>query len=187
MSFDHPSLPRILIILVHPDPKQSVANKALLQFTHSLPHVTVHDLYAHYPDFFIDVTRERALLAAHDVIVFQHPMYMYSCPALLKEWLDRVLSKDYAHGEGSALAGKWWRSVITTGGAEQAFSEQGYNRYGIEEILRPFELIADLCQMHWISPMVVYWARRLSQAELAEKAIEYHQWLHAPKEVLNGR
>jgi glutathione-regulated potassium-efflux system ancillary protein KefG len=50
------------------------------------------------------------------VIVFQHPLYTYSCPALLKEWLDRVLSRGFASGPGgNQLAGKYWRSVITTG------------------------------------------------------------------------
>lgn len=63
-----------------------------------LSNVTVHDLYAHYPDFFIDIPREQALLREHEVIVFQHPLYTYSCPALLKEWLDRVLSRGFASG-----------------------------------------------------------------------------------------
>ncbi|MFI1921440.1 MULTISPECIES: NAD(P)H-dependent oxidoreductase [unclassified Streptomyces] len=40
-----------------------------------LAHVTVHDLYATYPDFRIDAEAERALPAEHDVIVFQHPVF----------------------------------------------------------------------------------------------------------------
>jgi glutathione-regulated potassium-efflux system ancillary protein KefG len=37
------------------------------------------------------------------VIVFQHPLYTWSCPALLKEWLDRVLSRGFASGpEGTS-------------------------------------------------------------------------------------
>lgn len=39
---------------------------------------------------------------------------------VLKEWLDRVLGKGFAFGDGSALEGKYWRSVITTGGKEEA-------------------------------------------------------------------
>nr|WP_087017575.1 glutathione-regulated potassium-efflux system ancillary protein KefG [Thaumasiovibrio subtropicus] len=191
-SEDGVSPPKVLIIFVHPDPQQSIANHALLEFSRMLANVTVHDLYASYPDFFIDVEKERALLAAHDVIVFQHPLYMYSCPALLKEWLDRVLGKDYAHGEGSALAGKYWRSIITTGGSADAYSATGYNRYDIDSILRPFELIAALCQMVWIPPMVVHWARRLPQQELEHHALRYRQWLCRPdlvstEEVNDGR
>ncbi len=177
--------PRVLIIFVHPDPQQSRANHSLLEFSRSLANVTVHDLYACYPDFFIDVEKERTLLGQHDVIVFQHPLYMYSCPALLKEWLDRVLAKDYAHGEGNALAGKLWRSVITTGGAAEAYSAEGYNRFDIETLLRPFELVAALCQMIWVPALVVHWARRLPIGELEQFALAYRQWLSLPSENIN--
>jgi glutathione-regulated potassium-efflux system ancillary protein KefG len=40
------------------------------------------------------------------VIVFQHPLYTYSCPALLKEWLDRVLSRGFSSGVGEPAGGK---------------------------------------------------------------------------------
>lgn len=107
---------KVLLLYAHPESQDSVANRVLLKPATQLSNVTVHDLYAHYPDFFIDIPREQALLREHEVIVFQHPLYTYSCPALLKEWLDRVLSRGFASGPGgNQLAGKYWRSVITTG------------------------------------------------------------------------
>lgn len=145
-----------------------------------LEHVTVHDLYGAYPDFFIDINHEHELLMQHDVIVFHHPLYMYSCPALLKEWLDRVLGKGFAFGEGCALKGKYWRSVITTGGKEEAFSIKGYNKYPLEQILQPFELTAALCQMHWLEPLVLYWSRNVSDIERYEHAEQYRRWLGDP-------
>ncbi len=43
-------------------------------------------------------------------------------PEVLKEWLDRVLSRGFASGPGgNQLAGKYWRSVITTGEPESAY------------------------------------------------------------------
>lgn len=117
--------PRVLVIYAHPEPQNSIANQVMIKKIQSLDHVTVHDLYGAYPDFFIDVNYEHDLLMTHDVIVFHHPLYMYSCPALLKEWLDRVLGKGFAFGDGCALEGKYWRSVITTGGKEDAFSHLG--------------------------------------------------------------
>lgn len=83
----------ILLIYVHPEPRQSVANKALLNAVRDLENLTIHDLYAVYPDFFIDIHHEQALLCQHQVIVFQFPLQTYSCPALLKEWQDRVLTR----------------------------------------------------------------------------------------------
>lgn len=117
-----------------------MANRVLLKPATQLSNVTVHDLYAHYPDFFIDIPREQALLREHEVIVFQHPLYTYSCPALLKEWLDRVLSRGFASGPGgNQLAGKYWRSVITTGEPESAYRYDALNRYPMSDVLRPFE------------------------------------------------
>jgi len=172
--------PRILLIYAHPDPDASVANKAMLSAVANLPHVTFHDLYGKYPDFFIDITYERALLAQHDILVFQHPLYMYSCPSLLKEWIDVVLSKGFAHGDGRATKGKYWRSVITTGGAAEAYTPDGYNRSSVDDILKPFELTAELCQMHWMPPLVLHWARRVPDAERREHAQLYREWLNAP-------
>lgn len=176
----HTEPPRVLVIFAHPDPDHSIANQVLLKAAQNLPHVTVHDLYAHYPDFFIDVTAEHRLLLEHDVIVFQHPMFMYSCPALMKEWMDTVLGKGFAFGKGRALKDKYWRSVVTTGGSKEAFSAQGYNQYPLEQILQPFELTAKLCQMHWIEPLVLYWARNVEQAVRIEHAQAYRSWLLNP-------
>lgn len=175
-----PKQPKVLLLYAHPEPNSSVANQIMINQVASLEHVTVHDLYAHYPDFFIDVAAEQQLLKQHDVIVFHHPLYMYSCPALLKEWLDRVLGKGFAFGAGEAMKGKYWRSVITTGGKQDAYGNAGYNRYPLDEILQPFELTAALCQMHWIEPLVLYWARNVSDAERQQHAKRYRQWLLDP-------
>lgn len=107
---------RILIIFSHPALQSSRANRQLLQALDGLEGITLHDLYHHYPDMFIDVKREQALLSEHDIIVFQHPFYWYSCPAIMKEWMDLVLEYGYAYGpEAHALSGKQWLSAITTG------------------------------------------------------------------------
>ena len=129
----------------------------------------------------IDIPREQALLREHEVIVFQHPLYTYSCPALLKEWLDRVLSRGFASGPGgNQLAGKYWRSVITTGEPESAYRYDALNRYPMSDVLRPFELAAGMCRMHWLSPIIIYWARRQSAQELASHARAYGDWLANP-------
>lgn len=67
--------PRVLLLYAHPESQDSIANRILLQPAQALEHVTVHDLYATYPDFFIDIHHEQQLLREHDVIIFQHPLY----------------------------------------------------------------------------------------------------------------
>lgn len=71
---------KVLLLYAHPESQDSVANRVLLEPALQLPNVTVHDLYAHYPDFFIDIAYEQDLLRQHEVIVFQHPLYTWSCP-----------------------------------------------------------------------------------------------------------
>ncbi|MDU1427810.1 MAG: NAD(P)H-dependent oxidoreductase, partial [Klebsiella grimontii] len=118
---------KVLLLYAHPESQDSVANRVLLEPALQLSNVTVHDLYAHYPDFFIDIAWEQDLLRQHEVIVFQHPLYTWSCPALMKEWLDRVLSRGFASGAGgNQLAGKYWRSVITTGEPESAYRRDAH-------------------------------------------------------------
>lgn len=144
---------RILIIFSHPALQSSRANRQLLQALDGLEGITLHDLYHHYPDMFIDVKREQALLSEHDIIVFQHPFYWYSCPAIMKEWMDLVLEYGYAYGpEAHALSGKQWLSAITTGGAPESYCSEGYNQRPLLDFLLPFQQTAQLCGMQWLPP-----------------------------------
>jgi glutathione-regulated potassium-efflux system ancillary protein KefG len=159
---------KTLFVIAHPDLQNSRANKAVLSAVQNLPDVTVHDLYAHYPDFKIDVAAEQALLVAHDAIVLQFPFYWYASPALLKEWLDVVWTWGFAFGpNGNALQDKKIRLSITTGSPADAYSPEGANSYTLTELLRPFELTARLCKMDYTEPYTINWAKRISDDELA--------------------
>lgn len=150
---------KILLQLVHPAYERSRANRALIDAVRDLEGVTFRDLYETYPDFMIDVAREQELLGAHDVVVFQHPMFWYSSPALLKEWQDLVLAYGYAYGEGgTALAGKAWLSSITAGGTRDAYCAGGANRFSVRSLLRPIEQTARLCHMFYLPPFVTFGA-----------------------------
>lgn len=50
----------------------------------------------------------------------------------------------------------------------------------MNDILRPFELTAGMCRMHWMSPIIVYWARRQSPDDLKSRARAYRDWLANP-------
>jgi len=148
---------RTLWYLFHPNYAQSRGNRALLEAVRDLPDTVFVDAYAEYPDWKIDVPREQDRLREHDLIVFQHPFYWYSCPALFREWQDRVLEVGFAYPpkEGKELHGKHWLSVITTGGADWAYQAGGYNNFTISELLRPLQQTANLCGMRWHIPFVV--------------------------------
>jgi glutathione-regulated potassium-efflux system ancillary protein KefG len=165
---------RVLILFAHPAFHRSRANRALFEAVQGLADVTAHDLYETYPDLLIDIAREQELLSAHDVLVLQHPFYWYSAPALTKEWLDVVLEHGWAYGEsGRALEGKLWMSAITAGGRDESYGPSGYNRFTIEELLRPFEATAALCRMKWREPFVVSASHLRDDAALETAAWAY--------------
>ncbi len=163
---------RILILFAHPALEKSRVNRRLLQAVRALDAVTIHDLYETYPDLHINVKYEQDLLLSHDIIVFQHPFYWYSSPAILKEWQDLVLEYGFAYGhEGVALHGKKFLSAITTGGGEDAYQREGHNYFTIRELLAPFEQTARLCGMEYLPPFLVQGTPQLQQPEQIERYV----------------
>ncbi|MFT5702201.1 MAG: glutathione-regulated potassium-efflux system ancillary protein KefG [Desulforhopalus sp.] len=147
---------RVLIQFAHPARSRSKINKALRAAVEGLEEVTVNDLYASYPDFLIDVKREQQLCETHDVIIFQHPFYWYSTPAIMKEWLDLVLEHGWAYGkQAKALKGKLFLQALTGGGDDSIYQKDGYCEFTISELISPFRATAKLCKMEWIPPFTV--------------------------------
>lgn len=159
---------RVLVVYAHPEPHRSRVNRLLADAARALPGVLVHDLYALYPDFYIDPVREQALVAQADLVVFLHPVRWYAMPALLKEWIDVVFASGWAYGTGgTALAGKGYLLAVSTGGAASAYSATGVHGRPFADYLPPYEQTARLCGMDWQEPLVLYGAHHATPEELA--------------------
>jgi glutathione-regulated potassium-efflux system ancillary protein KefG len=169
---------RILIIFAHPRFEKSRANRALLVGMEKLTHVTLNDLYEQYPDFNVDVDREKQLLVDHQIIVWHHPLFMYSAPALLKQWIDLVLEYGWAHGtERGYLAGKIAFNAVTAAGTRQGYTPGGAHHFSMGQILVPYELTATRCKMVYLPPFVVHGTHRLTDAELEAHGAAYRTLL----------
>ncbi|MDZ4879120.1 MAG: Glutathione-regulated potassium-efflux system ancillary protein KefG [Chroococcidiopsis cubana SAG 39.79] len=167
---------RILILFAHPALEKSRINRQLIKAVRGMDSITIRDLYEHYPNFHIDVKFEQALLVTHDIIIFQHPFYWYSSPAILKEWQDLVLEHGFAYGHnGTALRGKKLLSAITTGGSEQAYCRQGHNYFTIRELLAPFEQTAHLCGMEYLPPFVIHGTHQLQETHQISRYVKDYQ------------
>jgi glutathione-regulated potassium-efflux system ancillary protein KefG len=165
---------RILVLFAHPAFHRSRVNRVLVEAVKAMEGITFHDLYDAYPDFGIDVASEQELLVAHDVVVFHHPFFWYSTPAILKEWQDLVLQHNWAYGHrGTALRGKTLFNVITTGGREEAYRAEGHNRFTMREHLAPVEQTARLCGMDFLPPFVAHGTHRMSEEEMSLHARDY--------------
>ena len=165
---------KILIVFAHPLVSKSRVNSKLIQAANNMSGVTVRDLYEEYPDFFIDVKKEQDLLLSHDIIIWQHPFYWYSAPAILKEWFDLVLEHGFAYGRtGSALKGKYTMSVITTGGRKDTYSTEGHNKYPIRQFLLPYEQASRLCKMQYLPPLVFHGTHLMKEKDLDIAQMDY--------------
>jgi glutathione-regulated potassium-efflux system ancillary protein KefG len=172
---------RVLVLFAHPVLERSRVNKRLVAEIDGLEGVFIHDLYEIYPSLNIDVKREQQLLLDHDVIVFQHPFYWYSAPAIMKEWQDLVLEHGWAYGKnGHHLKGKITMNAITTGGPESAYAKGGYNRFTIRELLTPWDQTAHLCGMRYLAPFVVHAALRITgDTDLTPQKATYRALIEA--------
>ncbi len=169
---------KILILFAHPYPQQSRVNRPLLRAVQDIPGVKIVDLYEQYPDFHINIQLEQQRLLSANLIVFHHPFYWYSAPAILKQWQDCVLEERFALSEGGfALRGKRLMSVVTVGHSKASYQLDGYDRFPIGHFLRPYEQMAIHCGMQYLAPFVVYSAHRISDAEIENRACHYRQHL----------
>ncbi len=160
---------KILILFAHPTFHKSRINKKLISAVETLDGVTINNLYENYPDFFIKVKKEQKLLVEHDVVVWHHPFYWYSAPAIIHEWMDLVLEHGFAYGiNGKALTGKKAISVISTGGKKNVYCQEGRNHFTINQFLTPFNQSANLCGMTYLPPFVVHGSHTISDKGIEE-------------------
>ena len=183
---DLPALPEtdIYVIAAHPAWRDSRVNRLMLQAAQDLPRTEVCDLYSTYPDYAINVAKEQAALLRARLIVLLHPIQWYSMPALQKLWFDEVLTYGWAYGEGGAsggraLQGKDLWLVATTGGPEESYHPQGYNRYFFDAFLPPYEQSSATCGMRFLPPLVLHAARTASSEAVSEHLDIFSQRLQS--------
>jgi glutathione-regulated potassium-efflux system ancillary protein KefF len=170
----------ILVLVAHPELEQSRANKRMLAAARALAadrgaaRIAVRDLYALYPDYLIDVAAEQAVLAPAKLVVWQQPIHWYGMPPLLKLWVDEVLAFGWAYGPGgTALHGKDLWLVASTGGPEDSYRPDSYNRYAFDAFLPPYEQTAALCGMRFLPPLLLHGAHKASAEAIAAHAGGY--------------
>ena len=152
----------LLVVHAHPYPARSHACAALVESLAGMPALEVRALYQLYPDFDIDPEAERRALERARLVVWAHPLFWHSMPALLKQWFDVVLQQGWAWGEGGrALAGKRAMLAVTAGHS----SPEPLAAY-----FRLVESLARTCHMEWEEPFLLDDAESLEEARLREGA-----------------
>lgn len=157
-----------LVVMAHPDLAHSRVTRRVVQALSAEPQVQVRDLYALYPDFWVDVDAERAALAAAELVLWLHPIHWYAMPALMKQWMDTVLGYGWAYGPGgTALAGKDLWLVASAGTSAEVYTALGGP---VEQPFAPFlpayEQTAALTRMRWLPPSLLFHAHQASEADV---------------------
>lgn len=180
---------KTLIIIGHPDKENSHAQQFLIESLQHFENVTTHDIAKDY-----DVEEDRAKLKEADRIILQFPIYWYSCPSIVKEWIDKVWEMT------CQLKGKELGLSITLGVSNRHFQAGGREKYTISEMLRPFEMLANHFEMTYLPPFCMYqfdyakdeirkrWLIDYQQYVSAEQPLHFKQkgeWLIEQLEKLN--
>ena len=139
----------VVIISGHPDLKNSLANKTILdEIAAQCPQVEIRKLCELYPDYKFDVKAEQAALEKADIIIFQYPMHWYGLPGLLKLYVDKIMEHGWAYGsKGTALEGKALIASLTTGALDAAYSAEGVMGHTVEEFSYQIKNFAALCKL----------------------------------------
>lgn len=173
---------KILVIVAHPNFKDSKVNKGWVEELEKYEEITVHNLMEVYPDEQIDIKAEQELMLGFDRIVFQHPFYWYNVPYILKKWQDVVLQYGWAFGPGGdKLKGKECVSAISVGGPEISYHSGGYNSFTIDEFIKPAQQLANLTGMKFLRAFKVHEAVVISDEEIKISAKEYAKHILDPE------
>ncbi|MEM7776215.1 MAG: NAD(P)H-dependent oxidoreductase [Pseudomonadota bacterium] len=172
---------KLLLYYAHPGHRSSRVNRPMAKAAQQIDGITFVDLYRAYPRHDVNVEIEQERLLDHDVIIFQFPLFWYSTPSLIKEWIDLVLEHGFAYGAGGdRLVGKILMLALTAAGPSEAYTSEGYQRYPLRTFLTPLEQTAHLCRMRFVAPYVLHSSLKAPEAnEVAPHVAGYHRLLTA--------
>ncbi|XP_068591516.1 ribosyldihydronicotinamide dehydrogenase [quinone]-like [Cebidichthys violaceus] len=109
-----------------------------------------------------DITEEQRKLTEADLIIFQFPMYWFTVPAIMKGWIDRVLTLGYAYSQEKRYSQGIFKDKkamlsFTTGSHESMFSADGING-DMNVTLWPLQNgILHYCGFQVLAPQI-FWA-----------------------------
>ncbi|RTE09077.1 NAD(P)H-dependent oxidoreductase [Paenibacillus whitsoniae] len=173
---------KILVLAAHPNIEQSRVNKRWIAELRKYPdEITVQELYPTYPDHVIDVKNEQNLLAQHERVVLQFPIQWYSMPALLKQWLDDVVTTSWLFSTGGkAVAGTELALALSIGGDEASYQSGGLIGYTISELVRPLQVFANQTGMIFLPHYKFYGAIKATDEQIEHSARDYLTHITSP-------
>ena len=166
---------KTLIIMSHPDVTQSSSQQFLLAAIKGEEQIQIRHLesiLAEQENNHFDKRIERACLQDADRIIFQFPLYWYQCPSVMKQGMDEVLTLNL-----SQKAKKEFGIVVTVGAKQDRYTAGGSVGFGIEELLRPYQALANQLGWNYQTPFVVYQFQYLTETQKQQLLVDYLYYL----------
>ena len=167
---------KTLIIMSHPDVAQSSSQQFLLAAVKGEEQIQVRHLesiLAAQGSEHFDKTLEQACLQEADRIIFQFPFYWYQCPSVMKQWMDEVLTLNLSQKNKM----KEFGIVVTVGAKSDRYTAGGSVGFGIEELLRPYQALANQLGWKYQTPFVIYQFQYLPETQKQQLLLDYLYYL----------
>lgn len=144
-----------------------------------LPEVDLHLLHTARKQKEFDIKAEQKLIDSHDTIVFQFPVYWFSCPALLKQWMDEVLTPDWAYMANYAFEGKRVAFAASAGSSAADYSANGSVGMELEDVLRSMRLSVGYLKAKYCGLHSCFSAVGIGKDALKQNAMEYVRFIES--------
>lgn len=113
-----------------------------------------------------DIAAEQQKLVWADLVLLQFPLWLYSQPAILKGWMERVLSSGFAHEVKAQNQGRRW---FENGGLRGRKAMLSLTCAGVEGGYRPSGRHGDINRILW----PIHNALRYSGFDVMEPFVSY--------------
>ena len=167
---------KILIIMSHPDVAQSSSQQFLLAAIKGEEQIQIRHLesiLAEQENNHFDKRIERACLQEADRIILQFPFYWYQCPSVMKQWMDEVLTLNLSQKNKEKELG----IVVIVGAKKERYTAGGSVGFGIEELLRPYQALANQLGWEYQTPFVIYQFQYLPETQKQQLLVDYLYYL----------
>ncbi|MQS76343.1 NAD(P)H-dependent oxidoreductase [Lactobacillus halodurans] len=165
---------KTLVVVSHPEINNSQTQQFLLQGA------KLQDVIWHHVEGLseIDVDKEQKLLMSADRIIFQFPLYWYAAPSGLKNWEDKVLTRNFIYGDDNEnLGDKEFGIVVSTGMPLKDFQRGGTENITIDEIMAPYHAIADRAKMKILPTFKIPQFQYMDESKQMQLLIDYQRYL----------
>lgn len=168
---------KTMVVISHPTIQTSSSQQFFLATLKGEDFVTIRHLdevWCEAKPHFTRVIEEKALVeSGAQRLILQFPMYWYQAPAVMKEWIDTVMSKSATFAKQIKELG----IVVTLGVKEEAFRAGGKEQFTISELLRPFQALANAMSWNYLPNFEVHQFDYKTEVAKQVLLVEYLQYV----------